>query len=130
MLFLLWGGLARSSLYPDHIGLGNWPHHVRYWASFVTLGCFVPWDILSLGMFCPWDVLSLGHFVPRDILSPGTFCLGTFCLCIIIQTKLHFFVNFFLNLVHCAISDWTRLGLCLMILLFEKTQLDEWTMDS
>ena len=27
-LFLLWGGWARSFLYPDHIGLGNRPHDI------------------------------------------------------------------------------------------------------
>ena len=84
-------------------------HTYEIMASFVPLGRFVPWDVLSLGtfcplgrfvlwdvlslgtfcslgrfvpgMFCPWDVLSLGRFVPGT-LCLGTFCLGTFCMCI------------------------------------------------
>ena len=54
-------------------------HTYEIMASFVPLGRFVPWDVLSFGTFCPWDVMSLGRFVPWDVFS-GTFCPLDVCL--------------------------------------------------
>ena len=54
-------------------------HYLAYGANFlienlvISLGRFVPWDILSLRL------LSLGRF-DRGTLWLGTFYLGTFCL--------------------------------------------------
>ena len=49
--------------------------------TFCPLGRFVSGRFVS-GTFCPWDVvLSLGRFVPCDVLSLVTFCpLGHFVL--------------------------------------------------
>ena len=46
----------------------------------ISVGRFVPWDVLSLGTFCPWDLMSW-NVLSWDVLPLGTFCLGTFCLC-------------------------------------------------
>ena len=55
-------------------------HTYEIMASFVPLGRFVPWDVLSLGTFCLWDVLSLATFCPCGVLSLGRFVLGCFVL--------------------------------------------------
>ena len=96
-LLSLWGGQARSFLYLDLIGLGNWLYTCQIMGLICTLGMFgplgrfVPQEVLSPGTFCPCDVLSPGTFCPWDVKSLGTFsslerfvhgsfCLGTFCL--------------------------------------------------
>ena len=45
LFLLLWGGSARSFLYLDLIGLGNWPHMLEN-GSHLS-----PWAVLSLGTF-------------------------------------------------------------------------------
>ena len=44
-------------------------HTYEIMASFVPLGRFVPWDVLSLGTFCPLGCFVPGTFCPWDLMS-------------------------------------------------------------
>ncbi len=48
----------------------------KTYPKFSTVGCFVPWVVLSLGRFMPWVVMSLGHCFGR--LSLGRFVIDRF----------------------------------------------------